>query len=118
MTHRMNTLVGPISSSSSVGVPTSSSTGKTAATDLHQQEELAAQFEGMFVSMLLKEMRATLEGGLFGGEQSDTYGALFDMYLGQHLADSGALGIRDLLLGQSLRQTTNVMPQGDNGEPR
>ena len=112
----MNTLLGPISSSSLVGVPTSSSTGKTAATGLHQQEELAAQFEGMFVSMLLKEMRSTLESGLFGGENSDTYGALFDMYLGQHLADSGALGIRDLLLHQSFRQATTGMNQGDNGE--
>jgi len=114
----MNTLLGTISSSLAVGAPTSSSTDRTAATDLHQQEEVAAQFEGMFVSMLLKEMRATLEGGLFGGENSDTYGAMFDMYMGQHFADSGALGIRELLLDQSLRQAITGINQGENVETR
>jgi Rod binding domain-containing protein len=72
----------------------------------------------MFVSMLLKEMRSTLEGGLFGEEKSDTYGALFDMHLGQHLADSGALGIRDLLLSQSFRQSSTGINQGETGESR
>jgi flagellar protein FlgJ len=77
--------------------------------DLREQEHLAGQFEGVFVSMLLKEMRSTLEGGLFGEENSDTYGALFDMYLGQHLADSNALGIRELLMNQwKSRETANA----------
>jgi flagellar protein FlgJ len=114
----MNALTVPLSSPLSAAAPTGPLASQSAVTDARQREELAAQFEGMFVSMLLKEMRATVEGGLFGGEQSDTYGALFDMHLGQHLADSGALGIRELLLDQSLRQTENAMPQGDNGEPR
>jgi Rod binding domain-containing protein len=63
-------------------------------------EDVASQFEGLFVSMLLKEMRQTLQEGLFSGDQSDSYGALFDLYLGQHLADQGALGIRQTILAQ------------------
>lgn len=110
----MNTLTAPFSSLSLAGPPPAPLASQAAATDARQRAELAAQFEGMFVSMLLKEMRATLEGGLFGGEQSDTYGALFDIHLGQHLADSGALGIRNLLLNQSLRQATNVNPSAVN----
>ncbi len=59
--------------------------------------QMATQFESLFYSMLLKEMRNTIsmdgEGGLFPGENSDTLGGMFDLYLGQHLADSHSLGI-------------------------
>ena len=46
---------------------------------------------------MLKEMRNSISGeeggGLFAGEGSDTYGGMFDMFLGQHLADNAELGI-------------------------
>lgn len=45
---------------------------------------------------MLKEMRNTLdqgEGGLFGGEGSDTFGGMFDMFMSEHLAESKPLGI-------------------------
>lgn len=61
-------------------------------------EDVATQFEGVFMSMLLEEMRGTLQDGLFQGEGSDTYGAMFDMYMGQALSQSGALGVRQVLL--------------------
>lgn len=68
--------------------------------DASVPEQVASQFEGLFVSMLLKELRQTLQEGLFQGEQSDSYGALFDQYLGEHLADRESLGIRQLILSQ------------------
>ena len=59
-----------------------------------RRQEVAQQFESMFVSMLLKEMRETTDGeGLFQGESSDTLGGLFDMFMGEHIAKSGGLGI-------------------------
>lgn len=59
------------------------------------------QFEGIFVSMLLKEMRQSMsEDGLFAGDTSDVYGGLFDMFLGQHIASQGAFGISDLINSQ------------------
>ena len=61
-------------------------------------EKVAADFEGLFVSQLLKEMRSTLEDGLFAGEGSDAYGGLFDMYLSQHISQTGGLGIKDAIL--------------------
>lgn len=87
---------------------TTSSEFKTGSVpeSLRERHEVAGQFEGAFVSMLLKELRSTLDGGLFGEESSDTYGAMFDMYLGQHLADSDALGIRNLLMNQWNRHST------------
>ena len=56
----------------------------------------ASEFEATFLSMMLKEMRNTLdqgEGGLFGGEGSDSYGGMFDMFMGQHMAEANPLGI-------------------------
>ena len=88
---------------------------KSTPADIHRREQLASQFEGMFVSMLLKEMRSSLEGGLFSGEGSDTYGALFDMYLGEHLAGGNGLGVRELLLNQWKSREDLVAASGDGG---
>lgn len=63
--------------------------------------DLGAQFESLFVSMMLKEMRQTVsEDGLFAGDSSDTYGGLFDMFLGQHMAQGSPLGIGRLIESQ------------------
>jgi Rod binding domain-containing protein len=60
--------------------------------------DAAANFESLLIAMLLKEMRQTTDGeGLFGGEASDTYGGLFDLYLSQHLAGAGGLGLNPLV---------------------
>jgi flagellar protein FlgJ len=61
-------------------------------------EEMASEFESVFLSMLLKEMRNTLDqenGGLFGGDESDTFGGMFDLFMSQHLAEASPLGISD-----------------------
>ena len=64
-----------------------------------QRQEAAVKFESLFVSQLLKSMRDTIDGdGLFGGDASDTYGGLFDLFMGQHVAQSGGLGIGDLVM--------------------
>lgn len=63
-------------------------------------EKAANEFESVFLSLMLKEMRNTLdsdEGGLFGGDGSDTYGGMFDMFMGQHLSESRPLGIGDTI---------------------
>ena len=66
-------------------------------------DEAAKQFESVFMSMILKQMRQTLDNGFFGKENSDSYGAMFDLYMGQHLSDQGGLGIRESLLQQYAR---------------
>jgi peptidoglycan hydrolase FlgJ len=61
-------------------------------------QDVGEQFESLFVSMLLKEMRASLsEGGLFAGDSADVYGGMFDMFLGQHIASQGAFGIAEMI---------------------
>jgi Rod binding domain-containing protein len=63
-------------------------------------EQTAEDFESVFVSLLLKEMRGTLSEGLFGGESSDVLGGMFDQFMGQHLANSSALGIKQMIMKQ------------------
>ena len=57
-------------------------------------EDVAQGFESMFASLLIKQMRQTLEPDtMFGQDQGDVLGGMFDFFLGQHLAQTGALGI-------------------------
>jgi Rod binding domain-containing protein len=74
------------------------------ATEIARQ---AKEFEGVFMSLLVKEMRKTVgEGGLLGSESTDSLGGLFDMYLGNSLAESQPLGIASLWVDQ-YRQASN-----------
>ena len=69
-------------------------------------DAVARQVEGLFASLLLKEMRGNgREGGLFGGDSSDVLGGMFDQYMGQAIADAGGLGLRDYLVDQARTST-------------
>lgn len=61
-------------------------------------EKVAKDFEGLFVSLVLKEMRQTLEpGSLFGSDAADLYGGLFDLFIGKHLVDAGGFGVAKMV---------------------
>jgi Rod binding domain-containing protein len=71
------------------------------ATNPRSIDSVANGFETMFLSLLLKEMRSTLEpDSLFPGDQGDVYGSLFDSFMSQHLAQGGGLGIGALVKRQ------------------
>ena len=61
---------------------------------------MAKDFEALFLSLLVKEMRQTLPEGLFPKDGGDVQGGIFDMYLGQHLADAGGVGLAETLTRQ------------------
>jgi peptidoglycan hydrolase FlgJ len=68
-------------------------------------KNMAGEMEATFLSMLLKEMRATLDsenegGGLFPGDTGDVQGGLFDLYLGRHMAEAGGVGMATALVRQ------------------
>jgi len=80
---------------------------------VQQEEKLLKQFESVMLSMVLKQMRQTGTGeeGLFPGDSSDTLGGMFDMYLGEHLAESGGFGLMDAFRGKLLSGSQTVRPQ-------
>ena len=73
------------------------------------QSQHANSSEGVFISLLLKEMRKTVGEGVFGGDASDTIGGLFDLTLGQELGKHGGLGITESL-ARYQRTTEAVSP--------
>ena len=55
------------------------------------------KFEGLFMSMMIKQLRETSLGeGFFPGDSSDTYGGMFDTFMGDHLAESSNTGLENL----------------------
>jgi Rod binding domain-containing protein len=54
--------------------------------------DAAQRLEGLFATLLVKEMRSTQSTGLFGeGTGADVYSGWFDQYLGDVLAKHGEL---------------------------
>ncbi len=77
-----------------------------------QNARVAEDFEGVFASLLLKEMRKTLEPGtLFGEDSGDVYGGLFDMYLGQQMTQSGGFGLAKMVR-ESMERSQSVNTAG------
>lgn len=74
-----------------------------------QAEKVAKDFESVFTSMMMKEMRKSLESGsFFGDDKSDIYGGLFDQFVGQHLADAGGIG-----MAKMVREALNRITPGE-----
>lgn len=84
------------------------------------------EFEGVFMSMIVKQLRETDNGeGFFPGDHSDTYGGMFDMYMGQHIARGADTGLEQLFESATARRQledyvarkTSVMQQ-PNGQSK
>ena len=95
---------------------TNAKVSQAGATD-QTTETMARELESTFLSLLLKEMRQTLEPeGLFAGDSSDVQGGLFDLYLGKHIADQGGVGLANAII-----RSLNPMSHGSHAtsnEPR
>jgi Rod binding domain-containing protein len=95
-------------------VLTAGNAGKeTAAQNI---EAVGTEFESVFLSMMIKEMRQTLDGGFFGEEGSDSYGGMFDMFVGKDLAQTRPLGIADMLLQQYEQQQQQQQSHGGESD--
>lgn len=63
-----------------------------------EDAKAAKEFESLFASMLVKEMRSSIEGGFFGkGPGADTYGQWFDKEMGAAVAADNGLGLAGVL---------------------
>ena len=71
-------------------------------------EAVGTQFESVFMSLMISEMREATETGMFEGEGSDTFGGLFDMFMGQHLAQAGGIGIKQMLIQRYAANAANA----------
>lgn len=63
--------------------------------------QVAAQFESLFVTMMLKSMRqASLGEGIFDSNQSKMYQDMSDQQLASDMSMNGGLGLQDVIMRQ------------------
>ncbi len=63
--------------------------------------EACKDFEAVFISKMWKEMKNTVpKGGVFGSRQSEMYMSMFDRDFAEKMADSGGIGLGDMLYDQ------------------
>ena len=66
---------------------------------IKKPEEAAKEFEVMFVRMIMKEFRKTVNGGIFSNSFSyKMYMDMFDMQIAEAVASSDRLGIKQYIL--------------------
>ena len=64
-------------------------------------EEVAAQFESIFLQQMLKAMRdATVKSDLLDSSQMDTYESMADQQLAVQLAEQGGIGLARMMVEQ------------------
>lgn len=64
-------------------------------------EEVAAQFESIFLQQMLKSMRdATVKSDLFGSSQMETYESMADQQLALRLSEQGGIGLARMMVEQ------------------
>ncbi len=64
-------------------------------------EEVAQQFESLFMQMMLKSMRdATIKSDLFSSDQMDTYQTMADQQTALSLSQQGGIGLARILVEQ------------------
>ena len=66
--------------------------------DEKQADEAARQFEALFATTLMREMRKGLSDGFFGSSAgADVYEGWLDEHIGRSLAESGALDMAGII---------------------
>ena len=64
-------------------------------------DKAAREFEALFASMMITEMRKSMPEGFFGSAAgSDVYGQWFDKHMGEAIAADEALGLAGMLRAQ------------------
>lgn len=75
--------------------------------------EVAAQFESLFTTMMLKSMRqASLAEGIFDSNHSKTYREMADQQLAMDLSKRGGLGLQDVIIRQLGGEVRSDIPAG------
>jgi flagellar protein FlgJ len=79
-------------------------------------EEVAAQFESIFLQQMLKSMRdATVKSDLFDSSQMETYQSMADQQLALQLSEQGGIGLARMMVEQM--QTSGLVEEvSDSGK--
>lgn len=75
---------------------------RSSAQEDPQLKEACTQMESLFLSYMLKEMRATVEksGFISGGQAEEIFTSLLDVEISKKMAARGGIGLSTLLMQQ------------------
>ena len=78
-------------------------------------EEVASQFESIFLQQMLKSMRdATVKSDLFDSSQMETYQSMADQQLALQLAEQGGIGLARMMVEQM--QTSGLVDEANGSD--
>ena len=90
---------------------------KSAAPDEsnRQAREACAEFEALFINMMLKELRSTVNksGLMDGGKAEELYTGLMDTQISRDLATQGGIGLAAMLYRQMAAESDAQKPAPD-----
>jgi Rod binding domain-containing protein len=94
----MNDAIGPKSSYDFAGLGELKAKAANNAADDAAIKKAAQQFEAMFLQMMMKSMRATIEkGGLFDSKASETFEQMYDQQIVMAMSERGSTGLAQMV---------------------
>jgi flagellar protein FlgJ len=105
-------IAGPKSSFDFVGLGELKAKAVNDSRDEAAIKKAAQQFEAMFLQMMLKSMRDTVEkGGLFESKATETFEQMYDQQLVMAMSERGSTGIAQMV-EKFIRQSQVQMEDG------
>ncbi|BCA54791.1 hypothetical protein W02_19310 [Nitrospira sp. KM1] len=86
--------------------------GRTTGQDPASIRKAAQEFEGFFISYLLKTMRETVHAGLLKNEAGQMFHSFYDEELGRRAAQAGGLGLGAMVETYIRQQNAITVPSG------
>ncbi len=113
----INFLMGAVRQGAFSGQLRPSETKTSGASDEsnRQAKKACSEFEALFINMMLKELRATVNksGFMDGGKAEELYTGLMDNQISRDLADQGGIGLAEMLYRQMAEKNEARQPAPD-----
>ena len=94
----MTDAIGPKSSFDFAGLGELKAKAASNGQDDTAIKKAAQQFEAMFLQMMMKSMRATVEkGGLFDSKASETFEQMYDQQIVMAMSERGSTGLAQMV---------------------
>ena len=83
--------------------------------DERQAKDACKEFEALFINMMLKELRATVNksGLMDGGKAEELYTSLMDTQMSREMAAQGGIGLAEMLYRQMMEASGSRKPGPD-----
>lgn len=114
----MTDAIGPKSSYDFAGLSELKAKAANDASNDAAIKKSAQQFEAMFLQMMMKSMRATIEkGGLFESQASETFEQMYDQQIVMAMSERGSTGLAQMV-ERFIRQSQGQGQDHENNDQK